>query len=186
MALLYSLCLLFPQHYPEMSVHQRDTVCKYEHLIRVEAKKNDLKPELLASLIFVESAFRPSVQSSVGACGLTQVVPKWTGGKETGGIKYTCRELKRPETSIRVGAQILSYNIGVYAKGNVDKGLCMYNAGTMSCKRSPCPWPPRRLPARVRFQPRGGLLKSGQVPSGTCSFYVADRCRKGLIRLRPR
>ena len=135
MALLYSLCLLFPQHYPEMSVHQRDTVCKYEHLIRVEAKKNDLKPELLASLVFVESAFRPSVQSSVGACGLTQVVPKWTGGKETGGIKYTCRELKRPETSIRVGAQILSYNIRVYAKGNVDKGLCMYNAGTKCITR---------------------------------------------------
>ena len=118
-----------------MTARQRDTVCKYEHLIRVEAKKNNVKPELLASLIFVESAFHVSAQSSVGACGLTQVVPKWTGGKETGGVKYTCQELKRPETSIRVGAQILSYNIRVYARGNVDKGLCMYNAGTKCITR---------------------------------------------------
>lgn len=135
MAFLFSLCLLFPQHYPEMSNHQRDVVCKYEHLIRVEAKKNNIEPELLASLIFVESAFLPDAQSSVGACGLTQVVPKWTGGKETKGVSYTCQQLKKPETSIRVGAEILSYNIRVYAKGNVDKGLCVYNAGTKCITR---------------------------------------------------
>jgi soluble lytic murein transglycosylase-like protein len=74
------------------------------------------------------------VVSSAGACGLTQVIPKWTGGPETKGIKYTCQQLKDPEISIKVGAQILSYNIRVYGKGNKDKGLCFYNAGTRCIK----------------------------------------------------
>jgi soluble lytic murein transglycosylase len=105
-------------------------ICKYEHDIRIEAKRNKLDPELLAALIFVESSYYPHVVSKAGACGLTQVVPRWTGGKETGRIKYSCQQLKNPRTAIKVGAQILSYNIRVYAKGNTNKGLCYYNAGT--------------------------------------------------------
>ena len=96
----------------------------------MEARKNDIRPELLAALIFVESSFHPNVVSSANACGLTQVIPKWTGGRETKGKKYTCDQLKDPKTSISVGAQILSYNTKVYAEGNRDKGLCFYNAGT--------------------------------------------------------
>lgn len=132
MAFLYSLCLLFQQHYPEMGSHQRASVCKYEHEIRVEATKNGIEPELLAAVIFVESSFHTEVVSSANACGLTQVVPRWTGGKETKKIKYTCKQLKNPITSIKVGAQVLSYNTRVYAKGHRDKGLCYYNAG-MKC-----------------------------------------------------
>lgn len=129
MAFLFSICLLFDQHFI-LSDYQRKHVCGLEHSIRSSAIKNDLEPELLAALIFVESSFRPNVVSSANACGLTQVVPRWTGGPETKGIKYTCQQLKDPETSIKVGAQILSYNIRVYGKGNEDKGLCVYNAGT--------------------------------------------------------
>ena len=129
MAFLYSLCLLFPQYY-ELSGYQRNTICKYEHNIRTEAKKNNIKPELLASVIFVESGFRTKSVSSAGACGLTQVIPKWSGGKETGGKKYTCKELKNPVTSIKVGAQMFGYIKRVYAKGDIDKALCFYNAGT--------------------------------------------------------
>ena len=89
----------------------------------------------LAALIFVESSFYPNVVSSANACGLTQVVPRWTGGPETKNIKYTCQQLKDPETSIKVGAQILSYSIRVYGKGNQDKGLCVYNAGIKCIKK---------------------------------------------------
>ena len=134
MAFLYSLCLLFPQHY-QLSTHQRNTICKYEHNIRVEAKKNKISPELLGSIIFVESGFRQAAVSSAGACGLTQVTPKWSGAKETGGKKYTCKELKNPVTSIRVGAQMFGYIKRVYAKGSIDKALCFYNAGTKCLKK---------------------------------------------------
>jgi len=129
MSFLLSICLLASQHL-EISNYQQSIICKHEHEIRKHAKDNNLEPELLAALIFVESSFYPNVVSFAGACGLTQVVPRWTGHKETRGVKYTCKQLKAPVTSIKVGAQILSYNIRVYAKGNENKGLCFYNAGT--------------------------------------------------------
>ncbi len=129
MALLFSICALFQEHFT-LTNYQQKNVCGYEETIRIQAIKNGIEPELLAAVIFVESSFYPNVVSSANACGLTQVVPRWTGGPETKGIKYTCQQLKDPKTSIRVGAQILSYNIRVYGKGNEDKGLCVYNAGT--------------------------------------------------------
>ena len=109
--------------------------CNWMPEIIAQADNNQIEPSLLLSVIMVESAFRPRVVSSAGACGLTQVVPKWTGGPETKYKKYTCAQLKDPETAIRVGAQILSYNIRIYGKGNMDKGLCFYNAGTVCLRR---------------------------------------------------
>ena len=126
---LFSLCLAAQIAFP-MSSTQHRNLCKWEADIVRETSKNNIEPELLAALIYVESAYWPSSVSYANACGLTQVVPKWTGGKETRGIKYTCEQLKNPRTAIKVGARILSYNIRVYAKGNTDKGLCFYNAGS--------------------------------------------------------
>ena len=132
--LMLSLCVVMPSSLP-MNKKQASNVCKYESMIKEEAKKNNLEPELLASLIYVESAFYPRVVSRAGACGLTQVIPKYTGGPETDYRKYTCKQLKNPKTSIKVGAKILGYLIGNYAKGIQDKGLCMYNAGTICLKK---------------------------------------------------
>lgn len=129
MALLLSLCLLSHQNL-ELSDYQHQSLCKYEHDIRLQAKRNSLDPALLAAVMYVESGFYKNAVSSAGACGLTQVIPKWTGGPESMNRKYTCRQLRDPKTSIRVGAEILSYHIRVYANGNIDKGLCYYNAGT--------------------------------------------------------
>ena len=134
MTVLLSLCLLANQSL-NLTDYQHKNICKYEDTIRSEAARNSLDPALLAAVIYVESGFYKNVVSSAGACGFTQVVPKWTGGRETKGIKYTCKQLKNPTTSIRVGAQILSYNIRVYAKGNVDKALCFYNAGVRCITR---------------------------------------------------
>ena len=131
---LLSLCLAAQVAFP-MSKAQHRNLCKWEADIVRESTRNNVDPEMLAALIYVESAYWPKAISSADACGLTQVVPKWTGGKETRGIRYTCEQLKNPKTAIRVGARILSYNIRVYAKGNVDKGLCFYNAGS-KCLRS--------------------------------------------------
>ena len=112
MAFLLSLCLLSNQHL-ELTDYQHSNICKYEDTIRSEAKRNSLDPALLAAVIYVESGFHKNVVSSAGACGFTQVVPKWTGGPETMFTKYTCKQLKDPKTSIRVGAEILSYHIRV-------------------------------------------------------------------------
>ena len=134
MPFLLSLCLLSYQHM-DLSDYQHKNICKYEDTIRTEAHRNSLDPALLAAVIYVESGFYKNAVSNAGACGLTQVVPKWTGGPESMFTKYTCKQLKDPKTSIRVGAEILSYHIRVYAVGNVDKGLCYYNAGTRCITR---------------------------------------------------
>lgn len=132
--LLFSICFVFPQHY-NISKYQQKILCKYEHEIHAAAKKYDIEPELLTAVIYVESSFSPRVVSKANACGLTQVIPKWTGGQETSWKKYTCEQLKNPRRSIWVGAQILSYNIHKYGAGNVEKGLCGYNAGTKCFKK---------------------------------------------------
>jgi len=118
-----------------MSDLQVKRLCKYEPIIYEAALKNGIEPQLLAAVIYVESSFRPRVVSTAGACGLTQVIPRWTGGPETAYKKYTCKQLKNPSTSIRVGAQILRYLIDKYANGNEDKALCIYNAGTVCIKK---------------------------------------------------
>ena len=132
-SLLLTLCVVIPSAFP-MSKQQARNVCKYEKIINTEAKKNNLDPALLASLIYVESSFKPRVVSKSNACGLTQVIPRYTGGPETGYRKYTCEQLKNPRTSIVVGARILGYIKRVYTKGNEDKALCMYAAGTVCLK----------------------------------------------------
>ncbi len=131
---MLSLCIIMPATL-QMNKTQARNVCKYEHIIVAEAKKNGIEPELLASVIYVESGFYPRAVSRANACGLTQVIPKWTGGNETGRRRYTCEQLKHPTTSIRVGAGILGYIIKNYTKGNEDKGLCMYNAGSVCLRK---------------------------------------------------
>ena len=133
-AILLSLCVAFPTSF-HLSKKQTRNVCKYEPAIIQEATKNGIEPELLASVIYVESGFYPRAVSRANACGLTQVVPKWTGGRETRYRKYSCRQLKRPKTSIKLGARILAYMINHYANGNEDKALCMYNAGSVCLRK---------------------------------------------------
>jgi soluble lytic murein transglycosylase-like protein len=73
------------------------------------------------------------VVSYAGACGLTQVLPKYSkkyGGKDR---NLTCDELKDPITSIQVGGRILNYWLTKYSKGNYKVALCGYNAG-FRCK----------------------------------------------------
>ena len=132
--LLFSLCASIPAVLP-MNKLQKKNVCKYEHLIQEHSKKNNLDPALLASVIYVESAFYPRVVSTAKACGLTQVISKYTGGPETKYKKYTCEQLKNPRNSIKVGAQILAYAINVYGGKDVNKGLCYYNAGNICLRK---------------------------------------------------
>ena len=111
-----------------LSKHRYKLACKSQSIIEKEAEKYNLSPELLAALIFVESGWNRKAVSKAGACGLTQVIPKWTGPPVTS-RKYTCSELKKPKVSIQVGAKILDYWIRKYGNGNIKVGLCGYNSG---------------------------------------------------------
>ena len=91
------------------------------------AKEYKIKPEILVSLIFVESSFRRKAVSNKGACGLTQVMPKYTG-KYSPVKNYSCDQLKNPYASIRAGSKILRWWIN-YHNGDLKRALCSYNAG---------------------------------------------------------
>jgi len=86
-----------------------------------EAKRAELKPDLVLALIQVESRFDRFAVSRVGAQGLMQVMPFWK------------RELGHPEdnltdndTNLRYGCQILRFYMQK-EKGNWRTALARYN-----------------------------------------------------------
>ena len=125
------LCLVFAVGPPDfwLTSQRKELVCKQASLIIKESKKNDLDPTLLSALITVESNWKRTVVSRANACGLTQVIPKYTGRITR---KYTCDELKNPKNSIQAGAKILKWWIN-HHNGSIVRGLCGYNAG-FRCK----------------------------------------------------
>lgn len=80
----------------------------------------ELSPELMLSLISVESRFDHFAVSSVGARGLMQVMPFWK--KELGSESDNLFEI---ETNIRYGSAILRHYIDRYK--TLDRALGAYN-----------------------------------------------------------
>lgn len=128
---ILTFCAVFSDPSFYMSDYRQKQVCKYAPIVLEAAKAHDIDPFLLAGLITVESNWSKNAVSSAGACGLTQVMPKYTGGNIT--KKYTCDQLKNPSTSIFAGAKILHWWINNYGKGDVPTGLCGYYSG-FACK----------------------------------------------------
>jgi len=95
----------------------------------IEASETyNLDPALMVAMIHTESRWSHKAVSRSNACGLTQVLPKYTKNP-----KLSCNDLKDPKTSIWVGAKKLNYWIYKYGRGNKRIGLCGYNAG-FRCK----------------------------------------------------
>jgi soluble lytic murein transglycosylase-like protein len=101
-------------------------------LIIEKSEKYNLEPELVASVIQVESSWYPRAESTAGACGLMQVIPKWNPKPD--GTLYTCEELKDPETNIEAGTKALRWWLD-RAKGDRKLALCAYNAGYTCFKK---------------------------------------------------
>jgi soluble lytic murein transglycosylase-like protein len=89
--------------------------------IHYEAARAELIPELVLSVIYIESRFNRYAVSSAGAQGLMQVMPFWKN------------EIGRPEdnltkvsTNLRYGCTILKHYIDK-EKGNLTRALARYN-----------------------------------------------------------
>lgn len=96
-------------------------------IIYNEAKKNDIRPELVAAVVQAESRFKPTARSGAGAVGLMQLVPrtgKWMGA----------RDLTNPQQNIAAGAKYLKYLHGRF-NGNETKMIAAYNAGEGNVRR---------------------------------------------------
>jgi hypothetical protein len=96
-------------------------------LIYQEAKKNDLRPELVAAVVQAESRFKPTARSGVGARGLMQLMPKtgrWMGA----------RDLNNPSQNVAAGTKYLKY-LNERFDGNETKVIAAYNAGEGNVRR---------------------------------------------------
>lgn len=96
-------------------------------IIYKEAKKNNVRPELVAAVVQAESRFRPTARSGAGAVGLMQLVPRtgrWMGA----------RDLTNPAQNVAAGAKYLSY-LSDRFDGNETKMIAAYNAGEGNVKR---------------------------------------------------
>lgn len=90
-------------------------------LIYAEAKKNDLRPELVAAVVKTESQFKPTARSPRNAQGLMQLVPrtgKWMGADN----------LMNPVENVKAGTKYLKY-LSERFDGDETKIIAAYNAG---------------------------------------------------------
>jgi soluble lytic murein transglycosylase-like protein len=103
------------------------TEVPFGSIIYKEAKKNNVRPELVAAVVQAESRFKPTARSGAGAVGLMQLVPKtgrWMGA----------RDLTNPAQNIAAGTKYLKY-LNERFDGNETKVIAAYNAGEGNVKR---------------------------------------------------
>ena len=106
-----------------MGMPNADVACDYMEEVVEAAEINRFDAPLLISLIYYESRWKATAVSSRGACGLTQVLPKYTRKP-----RLTCKQLKDPYTSIYAGAHALGRWLEK-PKYTRARALCAYNAG---------------------------------------------------------
>ena len=111
-----------------LNMHNSDAICKNSALIYSLSRDYDIDSSLIVAVGRVESRWTTKSKSSGNACGIMQVLPKYTKNP-----KLSCKDLQIPVIGIKTGAKKLNYWIHKYGKGNKSTGLCGYNAG-FRCK----------------------------------------------------
>ncbi len=123
------------------------------------SRRQDLQPELIASMVFTESSFRKQAVSHVGALGPAQVRPYWQSFCAT-------PNLHDPAENIYCGAQILSHFRDTC--GNETCALKAYNLGPRGMQQE------RFASAGVRYVTRVGgyreLFDSLNIDSDSASL----------------
>ena len=97
---------------------------KMLRLIHKEAQRVNLQPELVLSVIHVESLFDRFAISSAGAQGLMQIMPFWKN--EIGTQEDNLMDI---HTNIRYGCTVLKAYL-TREKGNLWRALARYNGST--------------------------------------------------------
>ena len=111
----------------------------FKDCVNKESKAYNIKPELILSVMRIESNFSFSAVSSAGALGLMQIMPP-TGKGIARNLKVDKYDLKDPCTSIKFGVYYLS-GLNRNYKGQIEYMLAGYNAGAGNVN----PWRTREL-----------------------------------------
>jgi soluble lytic murein transglycosylase len=91
-----------------------------------ESRRNGLDPLLVAAIIQVESHFDPFAVSSVGACGLMQLMPPTAN--EVSGEQLKPKHLFNPVLNIELGTAYIARLFNRFG-GDLRQALIAYNAG---------------------------------------------------------
>ena len=138
------------------------------------SEKYDIRPAVMIALIHEESRYKPKAVSRAGACGLAQVLPRYTRNP-----KLSCRQLKNPRVGIEAGFKALSkFYYSSYAKQNYKTALCAYNAG-YRCKKSSASYSEngRRYAKRIlRLSTRIARLANSYLSIANESNPYIDNC----------
>lgn len=105
-------------------VTNQQNICDNVETLNHVSKKYNIDSYTYVSILWVESNFNKKIISYTGkACGISQVVPKWTRPKKT------CKELNASiSTAIIQGAKIFS-GFKRYGGKSLEMSLCGYNQG---------------------------------------------------------
>jgi soluble lytic murein transglycosylase-like protein len=114
------------EKYNKMGGHEERL--KFLELVHIEATKAGLEPELVLSVIHVESWFKREAVSSVGALGYMQIMPFWK--KEIG---RDDDDLFDMQTNLRYGCTILAHYLK-RENGNMTRALGRYNGSYLRIK----------------------------------------------------
>lgn len=144
---------------PPFSLSDRERIAELQPWVEQIAARNELDPDLLNGVIWVESRFQPRAQSPAGARGLMQLMPPTAAAmaKELG---RPVARVYDPELNIEMGTRYLLHMLDRF-DGDETLALAAYNAGAGNVSK----WmaedgelPPRSLQyvenvqrARLRF-----------------------------------
>lgn len=99
-------------------------VRRWDTFILQEARRRELDPDFLASLVWMESRGDPAAVGPVGAVGLMQVMPQEAGFE----WRPTAQELMDPATNLFWGTRTLS-TVVKQGQGDIFNALAAYNGG---------------------------------------------------------
>jgi soluble lytic murein transglycosylase-like protein len=106
---------------PAATATSTSPVLDVDAIIRQIADQQSLPPQLIQSVIKVESNFNPYAVSPKGALGMMQLIPDTAR-------RFGVSDVFDPEDNIRGGAKYLKYLLDLY-DGNYPLALAAYNAG---------------------------------------------------------
>jgi len=105
-----------------------ESVEKYQDIVEEYATKYDVPITLVYAVIECESSFRENAKSSVGACGLMQLMPvTFNDVCEWLSLDYTVEQIMDPKVNIQCGTYYLSRMYRMF--DDWELAVAAYNAG---------------------------------------------------------
>ena len=126
-------CSSPPAPRPTIKLPPSDRVAAVLPYVQRSAARFKVQPELVLGVIRVESNFRPTARSRVGARGLMQLMPR-TAASLARRLEWEDYDIVDPAFNVEAGTAFLAYLLRAFA-GDETLALAAYNTGPARVKR---------------------------------------------------